>query len=108
MTIALEREWIETAQLFGDVKSIVKEALRAYAIQQCRQRLDEAAAKIAVYTRKYECEYSFFKRAIQTDAAFLAQTETRNPLWEQDAMEWEYWLAEQQTWRDQLEAIMQR
>lgn len=63
----------------------------------------EAAAKIAVYTRKYGCEYSSFKRAIQTNAEFLGQIEPQNPFWEQDAMEWEYWLAEQQAWRDQNE-----
>jgi hypothetical protein len=107
-TIALEKEWIETAQLFGDVKSIITEAVRAYAIQQCQQRLEEAKAKVAVYRRKYNYDYATFKHAIQVDESFLTTIESQNPMWEQDAMEWEYWLEEQQAWRDQLETIMRR
>ncbi len=108
MTVTLEKEWIETAQLFGDTKNIIKEALRAYAIQQCQQRLDEAKAKIAVYKRKYNYDYETFKHAVQTDRDLLAKVESQNPMWEQDAMEWEYWLEEQQSWRDQLEIIIRR
>ncbi len=107
-TIALDKEWIETAQLFGDAKNIVKEALRAYAIQQCQQRLDEARAKVATYKRKYNYDYETFKHAVQVDESFLTTIESQNPLWEQDAMEWEYWQEEQQAWRDQLETIMRR
>ncbi len=107
-TIALEKEWVETAQLFGEARNIIKEALRAYAIQQCQQRLDEARAKIAVYRRKYNHDYETFKHAIQTNERFLREVEAQNPMWEQVAMEWEYWLEEQQTWRNRLETIMQR
>jgi len=107
-TISIDKEWVETAQLFGDVKSIIKEALRSYSIEQCRQRIDNATAKVALYSRKYDCDYKTFKAAIQTDEDFLKKTDAQNPLWEQDAMEWEYWLEEQQTWHNQLEAILQR
>ncbi|HOU13958.1 MAG TPA: hypothetical protein PKZ84_12680 [Anaerolineae bacterium] len=49
--------------------------------------------------------YETFKREVQTNERFLATLETQNPLWEQDAMECEYWLEEQQAWCDYLETI---
>ncbi len=108
LTISIDDEWVETAQLFGDVNSVVKEALQAYAIEKCQQRIDQAATKIAAYEQKYHCGYKAFKQAIQTDEDFLIGVESQNPLWEEDAMEWEYWVEEQQVWRKQLEAILQR
>jgi len=105
-TIALEKEWIETAKLFGDVKNIVKEALRVYAIQQCQQRIENATAKVEVFRRKYQCDHEKFKKSIQTDSSFLQEIESTNPMWEQDAIEWEYWLEEQETWRNQLTTIL--
>ncbi|MCI0495591.1 hypothetical protein L0Z72_11365 [candidate division KSB1 bacterium] len=105
-TVALEKEWIETAQLFGDVKNIVKEALRVYAIQQCQQRAENATAKVEVFNRKYNRDYEKFKESIQTDYNFLQKIESEYPMWEQDAIEWEYWLEEQQTWRNRLTTIL--
>ncbi len=107
-SIALEQEWVETAQLFGDAKSIVKEALRTYAIEQCQRRIDEAAAKIAVYARKYGMDHERFVKEIQIDEEFLNEVESENSMWEQDVMEWEYWLEEKKTWHVQLATIMQR
>ncbi len=108
LTISIDDEWVKTAQLFGDVNSVVKEALQAYSIEKCQQRIDKAATKIAVYEQKYHCGYEAFKHGIQTDEDFLTGVESQNPLWEEDAMEWEYWVEEQQAWRKQLEAILQR
>ena len=107
-TVTIEKEWVETAQLFGDAKSIVQEALRTYSIQQCQQRISNATAKIEIYKRQYNCNYKTFKESIQTDEGFMAKIESQNPLWEQDAIEWEYWLEEQQAWRNQLATILQR
>jgi len=106
-TVALDQKWVETAQLFGDAKSIIKEAVRAYAIQQCQQRVNDATAKVEVYRRKYACDYQTFKKTIQTDEDFLAEIQAKNPLWEQDAIEWEYWIEEQQTWRNRLANTLQ-
>lgn len=108
LRISIDDEWVQTVQLFGDVESVVKKALRAYFIQQCQQRIREVAIKIAVYTQKYDCDYETFKHAIQTDQDFLTRIEAENPLWEEDAMEWEYWLEELQTWKHRLKAILQR
>ncbi|MDI6791282.1 MAG: hypothetical protein QME81_00205 [bacterium] len=106
ITISIEDEWIETAQLFGNVKNIVKKALRAYSVEQCQQRINQATTKIASYVQKYDCEYETFTQAVQTDKDFLTKIETQDPLWEEDAMEWKYWVEEQQAWRNQLEAIL--
>ena len=108
LTISIENDWVETAQLFGNVEQVVKDALRTYSIEQCIQRINRATAKIKAYSQKYDSDYDVFKQAVQTDENFLAKIETQNPLWEEDAMEWEYWLEERQSWTQQLETILQR
>jgi len=70
--------------------------LRNYSIEQCQQRINKATALVASYNQKYHCDYEVFQRDIQTDEGFLIRIEAQNPLWEEDAMEWEYWLEEQQ------------
>jgi hypothetical protein len=107
-TIAIDDEWVKTAQLFGDMESVVKEALKFYSIEQCQQRIQKSAAKVAEYSQKYQCDYEHFKYAVQTDENFLKRVEAQYPLWEEDAMEWEYWSEENQTWQSRLEVILKR
>ena len=108
LSVPIDNEWVETAQLFGDVESVIKDALRNYSIEQCQQRINKATALVASYNRKYHCDYEKFQRDIQTHEDFLARIETQNPLWEEDAMEWEYWLEEQQSWLCRLGDILRR
>ncbi|NJN98737.1 MAG: hypothetical protein HC875_33930 [Anaerolineales bacterium] len=107
-TISIDNDWVETAQLFGEVEQVVKDALRTYSIEQCIQHIEQATTKIKRYSQQYDCDYDFFKQAVQTDETFLAKVEAQNPLWEEDAMEWEYWLEERQAWTQRLETILQR
>ncbi len=105
-TISIENKWIETARLFGDISGIVKEALRSYFIRQCEQKINNADAQMEFYKHKYNCDYSEFKKLIQTDESFLNKIESQNLIWEQDAIEWEYWTEERETWSSQLTAIL--
>ncbi len=107
LTISIDDKWVDTVQLFGDVERVVKEALRAYLSEQCQHRIERAATRIDFYAQKYGYDYDFFKQSIQTDEDFLIKIEAKNPLWEEDAMEWEYWVEEKQTWQNQLETILQ-
>ena len=108
LAIPVANEWVETVQLFGDVETVVKQALQDYFIEQSQQRISKAVVAVSSYNQKYHCDYETFKRSIQTDEDFLTQVEAQNPLWEEDAMEWEYWLEEQQTWLNRLGDILQR
>jgi hypothetical protein len=108
LAVPVANEWVETVQLFGDLEKVVTEALQAYAVEQCQQRIQKAATKIANYNQKYRCDYETFKQVIRTDEGFLSAVEARNPLWEEDAMEWEYWLEEQQAWLNRLGDISRR
>jgi len=105
-TILIDDKWAETIQLFGDTESVIKEALKLYSVEQCKQRFQKAAKQLAVYNEKYNCNYDYFKHAIQTDENFLSKIESQNPLWEEDAMEWEYWSEEYQEWQNRLEDIL--
>lgn len=107
-TINIEQEWLETARLFGDAENIVRQALREYAIQQCQQRISYATAKIEVYQRTFNCSFETFQESIKADEVFLSLVESRSPLWELDALEWEYWLEQQQSWREQLDVVLRR
>ena len=108
LTISIDDKWVDTVRFFGDVEGVVKEALQAYLIKQCQQRIYQADTKIMIYVEKYHCDYDIFKERIQTDENFLTKIETQDPLWEEDAMEWEYWLEEHQTWHNRLKTILQR
>lgn len=108
LAVPVANEWVETVQLFGDVEKVVEEALRAYSVERCQQRINEATVTVASYNQKYHCDYATFKRAIQTDEGFLIKVEAQNPLWEEDAMEWEYWIEEQWVWLNRLGDILRR
>ena len=108
LTISIEDKRVDTARLFGDVEQVVEEALRTYLIEQCEQQINQAAIRITTYQEKYGDDYHSFKQSIQTDEDFLMKVEQQNPLWEEDAMEWDYWLEEQKTWRDRLDTILRR
>lgn len=98
-TFTLQPKWVELAHEFGDIDAIVEDALRAYFLTQSQVRMNEAERRIAAYRQKYQCEYDAFSRLVQTDDRFLSRVEACNPLWEADAMEWQYWLEEQAAWR---------
>ncbi|MCP4396910.1 MAG: hypothetical protein GY801_06380 [bacterium] len=106
-TIALEDNMDPDRKLFGDAESVIKAALKAYSIEQCQQRIQNAAEKAAVHTQKYQREYEQFAYAVQTDENVLQEVATQYPVWEEDAMEWKYWTEEQQTWQSRLKAILQ-
>lgn len=105
MTLTLQPKWIEMAQEFGDLDTVVEDALRAYFLTQSQARMNEAERQISAYRQKYQCDYDSFQSLVQTDAQFLMQVEASHPLWEADAMEWQYWLEEQAEWRRRLAAI---
>lgn len=105
MTLSLPQKWVDLAQQFGDINNVVEEALRAYFVTQAQAKMTEAERRIAAYRQKYQCDYDAFSQSVQTDAAFLERLEARNPQWEVDAMEWQYWLEEQAEWRNRLATI---
>jgi hypothetical protein len=103
--IVIEDKWLKIAQMFGQVEQVVHLALQSYFIEQCQQRFNQATIKITEYRKKYQCDYETFKQAVQTDDNFIKSVEAQNPFWEEDAMEWEYWLEEQKKWHNQLKVI---
>ncbi|HAO21506.1 MAG TPA: hypothetical protein DCQ37_14180 [Desulfobacteraceae bacterium] len=108
ISIEIEDEWIKTAQWFGNIKDFITEALKSYSVEQCISHIKDISAKIAAYNKKYLCNYETFTNAVQTDKEFLMKIESQNPLWEEDAMEWEYWHEEYRAWQNRLEVILQQ
>ena len=106
--LEMKDEWVKTARLFGDVETVMADALRRYAIDKCIQKIEQARAKIKVYESRYECDYNTFSLKVQTDEDFLRRVEKINPVWEEDAMEWDYRLKETAEWMQKLEDTLQQ
>jgi hypothetical protein len=106
--LEMKDEWVKTASLFGDVETVMTDALRRYAIDKCIQKIEQARAKIKIYETRYECDYDTFSLKVQTDEDFLMRVEKINSVWEEDAMEWDYRLKELAEWMQKLEDTLKR
>lgn len=106
--LEMKDEWVKTASLFGDVETVITDALRRYAVDKCIQKIEQARAKIKIYESRYECDYDTFSLKVQTDEDFLRRVEKINPVWEEDAMEWDYRLKELAEWMQKLEDTLQQ
>lgn len=96
--LEMKDEWVKTASLFGDVETVMADALRHYAIDKCIHKIEQARAKNKIYESRYECDYDTFSLKVQSDEDFLQGVEKINPVWEEDAMEWDYRLKELTEW----------
>ena len=108
MSITLDNlndELIKIAQLFGETEKVIKTALQGYLYTQCREQLTKAQQHIDKFEQKYQCAYVEFNQNIQTNESFLQQIQQQNPLWEEDAMEWLYWVEEYQLWEQRQQSI---
>jgi hypothetical protein len=103
--VTVKGDLLKVARKFGDVDTIVVDALRRYTIDRCVERIEKARARIRTYEKKYRVTYPVFARRVQTDAGFLRHVESKNPVWEQDAIEWQYCIEEVKEWTETLERI---
>ena len=69
------------------------------------ERIVRARAKICAYEHQSGVPYIAFARRVQPDAEFLREVESRNPLWEEDAMEWKHRSDEVVEWTQTLERL---
>jgi len=104
--VAVKSDLVNIAKKFGGVDTVVSEAVRRYAIEQCTERVETARAKIREYEKRYGTAYPAFARRVQTDAKYLRHIESKNPVWEEDAMEWKYRLEETAEWTETLASIL--
>ena len=73
--------------------------------KRIKERLALVREHEAEYEEKYGMDYETFHRRMALDEDYYNQTNHFNPLWEQDALEWEYWHEEVRDWTSKLEAI---
>lgn len=106
--VAVKKDLLNVARLFGDVDTVVSDAVRRYAIDRSVERIESARSKIRDYEQKYGVAYGIFARKIQTDARFLQRVESKYPLWEEDAIEWKYRTEEVEEWTKTLENILKQ
>ena len=106
-TIALAERYVNTLQVFGEVDELINQAVEQYLIDQLIERIKQARSKVTEYERTYEGQdYATFSRRVQLDAEYYEQVRRLNSLWEQDALEWMYWVEELQTWTQQLDQFV--
>lgn len=106
--VAVKNDLVNVAKKFGDVDTVVSEAVRRYAIEQCIERVENARIRIREFEKRYGAAYPTFAKRVQTDAKFLRRIESKNPVWEEDAMEWKYRLEETAEWTETLASILKQ
>ncbi len=106
--VPLKDDLLNVAKLFGDVDTVVSDAVRRYAIDRCVERIEFARGKILDYEKEYGVSYKIFSRKIQTDEKFLKRAEFRHVSWEEDAIEWKYRTEEIEEWTKTLESILKQ
>ncbi len=65
-------------------------------------RIRQAHQMIAEYEGFYGLDYPTFSLKVQLDEEYYQEVNRKNPLWEQDFLEWEYWYKEIQEWTERL------
>ena len=106
--VAVKKDLLNVARLFGDVDTVVSDAVRRYAIDRSVERIELARSKIRGYEQKYGVAYRIFAQKVRTDARFLQRVESKYPLWEEDAIEWKYRTEEVEEWTKTLESILKQ
>ncbi len=106
--VAVKNDLLNVAKKFGDVDTVVSEAVRRYAIERCIEHVETARTKIREYEKRYGTTYSTFAKRVRSDGKFLRRVESKNPVWEEDAMEWKYRLEEAAEWTEILASILKK
>ena len=106
--VAVKKDLLNVARLFGDVDTVVSDAVRRYAIDRSVERIELARSKVRGYEQEYGVAYKVFAQKVQMDVRFLQRVESRHPLWEEDAMEWKYRTEEVEEWTKTLESILKQ
>ena len=106
--VAVRERYTETLRVFGEVDALVNEAVEQYLIHRIIERIRLAREKAQEFEKRYGADYETFSRQVQLDETFYDQVNGRNPLWEQDALEWKYWDEEARDWTGKLSGILSR
>lgn len=102
LTISLQNNLLDIVQVLGEPDAVIPAAVRQYVVDRCLQKLDVAEARIADYVRKYGSDYERVSERASTDQMYLDKLNRDYPLWEADAVEWQYRLEEVELWRTRL------
>jgi len=105
VTIALDEDYINILRGFGEPDKLINQAVEEYLAKRIKERLGLTRRHEVEYEEKYGMDYETFHRRMALDEDYYNQTNHLNPLWEQDALEWEYWHEEVRDWTSKLEAI---
>jgi len=89
---------LEPLKIFGSIDKLIDEAIEEYLIAKVVERIRMIRQQVSKYKEQYKLEYTDFKKNMQTNQAFYERLDTANPLWEQDILEWEYWVEELKDW----------
>ncbi len=104
--ITVNTEYLETLKIFGSVDKLIEEAVEEYLIAKVVERIKMSRQKVSKYEEQYNLKYADFRENMQTNQVFYEMIDKSNPLWEQDILEWEYWVEELKDWTTKLERIL--
>ncbi len=104
--ITINTEYLETLKAFGSLDKLIDEAIEEYLITKVVERIKMIRKRMSKYEERYNLKYADFKENMQIDQVFYERMDKANPLWEQDILEWEYWVEELKDWTTKLECIL--
>ena len=106
--VAVNEDVLKMLQVFGDVNEQINTAVEEYAARRIIERIKTARAKLSEFEKTYGIGFAAFSERMGSDEAFYAEVNRVNPLWEQDALTWEYWQEEAQEWSNSLNTILNK
>jgi len=107
-SVTLNERRLKALSVFGDVDKLVGEAIDDYLTRKIIDRIKLARAKLEEFEKKYNAPYEVFSEKMALEQSYYDEINQRNPLWEQDSHQWEYWQGEAREWTERLNAILNK
>ncbi len=106
-TVVLKDEWVDILSAFGDIQTIVNQAVQKYTIDQIFGKITLLRQKDAVYQKKYGLDYQSFSQKTAVDEDFVTQLESEiEKMWEGDLADWEFCHKGIEDWTQKLQTIL--
>lgn len=106
--ISIPNQLMVVLNELGEVESEVTEALEHYITTKLIDHIRKARKKVNEFQQAFGLDYDTFNEKIQSDEDFYQEMSRKNPLWEQDWIEWKYYNEEKIKWIKVLENTWKR
>ncbi len=105
-TVAIKDDWASILSDFGEIQTIVDQAVQKYTIDQIFDKITQLRQKDTIYQKKYGLDYPAFCKRTAEDGDFVAQLESEiEKMWEGDLADWEFCHKGIKDWTKKLQTV---